>query len=44
MHINADGEISLNRSHLICDQATAALEKLPEVDRAYVHVEPVGHI
>ena len=44
MHINADGEISLNRSHAICDQATAALEKLPEVDRAYVHVEPIGHI
>ena len=44
MHINADGEISLNRSHAICDQATAALEDLPEVDRAYVHVEPIGHI
>jgi len=44
MHINADGEISLNESHLICDKATAALETLPEVDRAYVHVEPIGHI
>ncbi len=44
MHINADGDISLNRSHAICDQATAALENLPEVDRAYVHVEPLGHI
>ncbi|MDP2965041.1 MAG: cation diffusion facilitator family transporter [Pelolinea sp.] len=44
MHINADGEISLNQSHALCDQATAALEKLPEVDRAYVHVEPIGHI
>jgi cation diffusion facilitator family transporter len=44
MHINADGEISLNRSHAICDQATAALENLPEVDRAYVHVEPIGHV
>ncbi len=44
MHINADGELSLHRSHAICDQATAELEKLPEVDRAYVHVEPIGHI
>jgi cation diffusion facilitator family transporter len=44
MHINADGEISLNKSHAICDEATIALEKLPEVDRAYVHVEPIGHI
>ncbi len=44
MHINADGEISLNQSHAICDKATAALENLPEVDRAYVHVEPIGHV
>lgn len=44
MHINADGEITLNQSHALCDQATEALEKLPEVDRAYVHIEPVGHI
>ena len=44
MHINADGEISLNESHAICDKATTALETLPEVDRAYVHVEPIGHI
>ena len=44
MHINADGEISLNESHAICDKATTALETLPEVDRAYVHVEPLGHI
>ena len=44
MHINADGEISLNESHAICDKATIALETLPEVDRAYVHVEPIGHI
>jgi len=44
MHINADGEISLNRSHAICDEATTALEELPEVDRAYIHIEPIGHI
>lgn len=44
MHINADGGTSLNRSHAITDQAAAALEELPEVDRAYVHIEPNGHI
>lgn len=44
MHINADGRITLNQSHTICDKATAALENLSEVDRAYVHVEPIGHI
>lgn len=42
MHINVDGETTLNRSHEISDQAIAELEKLPEVDRAYVHVEPIG--
>jgi cation diffusion facilitator family transporter len=44
MHINADGGLTLNQSHALCDLATEALEKLPEVDRAYVHVEPTGHI
>ncbi len=44
MHISADGEISLNKSHAICERVTAALEKIPEVDRAYVHIEPNGYI
>ena len=43
MHINVDGETTLNRSHEISDQAITELEKLPEVDRAYVHVEPTGY-
>lgn len=43
MHINVDGETTLNRSHEISDQAIAELESLPEVDRAYVHVEPTGY-
>jgi divalent metal cation (Fe/Co/Zn/Cd) transporter len=40
MHINVDGNISLNEAHQICDQVTEQLETLPQVDRAYVHVEP----
>ncbi len=43
MHINVDGDMTLNRSHQISDQAIEQLEKLPEVDRAYVHVEPIGY-
>jgi cation diffusion facilitator family transporter len=43
MHINVDGNISLNHSHEISDKAIEELEKLPEVDRAYVHVEPIGY-
>jgi len=43
MHINVDGNITLNEAHDICDQVTAKLEALPQVDRAYVHVEPLGY-
>ena len=44
MHINVDGELSLNQAHAICDQAIDALTAFPEVDRAYVHVEPIGYL
>lgn len=43
MHINVDGEISLNEAHAICDKANDVLIAFPEVDRAYVHVEPIGY-
>jgi divalent metal cation (Fe/Co/Zn/Cd) transporter len=39
-----DGELSLNQAHIICDQAIDALTAFPEVDRAYVHVEPIGFV
>jgi len=44
MHINVDGELSLNQAHAICDQAIEVLTAFPEVDRAYVHVEPIGYL
>jgi cation diffusion facilitator family transporter len=40
MHINLPGDESLDEVHDISDRISAALEALPEVDRAYVHVEP----
>lgn len=40
MHINLPGDASLDEVHELSDRITAALEHLPEVDRAYVHVEP----
>jgi cation diffusion facilitator family transporter len=43
MHINVDGDLTLNAAHDICDSATEKLEKFTQVDRAYVHVEPVGY-
>jgi len=44
MHINVDGQLSLNQTHAICDQAIEVLTAFPEVDRAYVHVEPIGYL
>jgi len=40
MHINLPGEVSLDEVHAVTDAVIDALEELPEVDRAYVHVEP----
>ncbi len=40
MHINVNGNLTLNESHAIADQVIDALEELPDVDRAYIHVEP----
>jgi len=42
MHINVDGEMTLNDAHAIADTVIARIEELPEVDRAYVHIEPHG--
>ena len=40
LHINVDGEKTLDESHLISDAVIQRLESFPNVDRAYVHVEP----
>jgi len=42
MHINLPGDASLIHVHDIEDAVIEALEAMPEVDRAYVHVEPLG--
>ena len=40
MHINLPGHTPLDEVHDVTDQVIKALESIPEVDRAYVHVEP----
>jgi len=40
MHINVDGQLTLSESHKINDAVIDTLEAMPEVDRAYVHLEP----
>ena len=42
MHVNVDGSITLVEAHLISDRIIERLQVIPEVDRAYVHVEPEG--
>ncbi len=40
LHVNVDGSKSLRESHAISDTVTQKLEAFPQVDRAYVHIEP----
>jgi cation diffusion facilitator family transporter len=43
LHINVDGAMTVAQAHAIEDQVIARLEAMPEVDRAYVHIEPEGY-
>ena len=40
LHINVDGKITLTQAHDISEQITDKLTALPDIDRAYVHIEP----
>ena len=40
MHINLPGDKTLDEVHEINDRVIEALESIPEVDRAYIHIEP----
>jgi cation diffusion facilitator family transporter len=42
LHINVNGQMSLDEAHIIADEVIARLEGMPEIDRAYVHIEPEG--
>jgi cation diffusion facilitator family transporter len=43
MHINVNGNMTVDEAHRISDEVIARIENIPEVDRAYVHVEPIGY-
>jgi cation diffusion facilitator family transporter len=40
LHVNVNGQMTLNEAHQIADEVIERLQALPEVDRAYVHIEP----
>ena len=40
LHVNVDGKTPVTQSHAISDEVIARLQALPEIDRAYVHIEP----
>lgn len=42
LHINVDGEKTLNEVHAISDAVADRLQEFSNVDRAYVHIEPDG--
>lgn len=42
LHINVNGDLSLNEAHAIADAVIEQVGALPDVDRVYVHVEPIG--
>ena len=41
LHVNVDGHLPLHEAHDIADRVQAQLEAHPDVDRAYVHIEPL---
>jgi len=41
IHVDVDGEMTLRQAHAIADRVEEELEALPEVDLAFVHLEPV---
>lgn len=43
MHINVNGKMTVDEAHAIADEVIYRLECLPEIDRAYVHIEPEGY-
>jgi len=42
IHISMESSTPLTKVHQVCEKVTLAVEGLPEVDHAYVHVEPLG--
>jgi cation diffusion facilitator family transporter len=44
MHVNVEGNKTLNEVHAISDAVANRLQEFPQVDRAYVHIEPDGWV
>ncbi len=42
MHVNVAANLSFEEAHRINDEIVEHLQEIPEVDRAYVHLEPEG--
>jgi cation diffusion facilitator family transporter len=40
IHINVDGEMPVEQAHAIAERVEETVEAMPEVDLAFVHVEP----
>lgn len=43
LHVNVSGKLTVEKAHQIEDEIVHRLERMKEVDRAYVHIEPEGY-
>ena len=43
VHIEVDRKLTIYRAHTIGKNAQRKIEKLPEVNKAFVHIDPVSH-
>jgi divalent metal cation (Fe/Co/Zn/Cd) transporter len=44
MHINVDGALPLAHAHQVAEQVREVVEELPEVELAFIHVEPASQL
>ena len=41
LHVDVDGSLAITEAHRISNKVQEELEALPEIDRAYIHIEPL---
>jgi cation diffusion facilitator family transporter len=41
LHVDVDGSLAITEAHRISNTVQEELEALPEIDRAYIHIEPL---
>jgi cation diffusion facilitator family transporter len=42
MHVEIDGDVTLQRAHEIGENVRTAIKEIPQVDLVFIHLEPIG--